>query len=155
MRRRWRQGAGDDERGDAIVLWCLFLALLLLPLGGLSIDLWHGIGVQRQLQAAAQDAAVAGASGIDVQLYRTQGCIVLDPYVAVPLAQANLASQAGLGPLAGEEIVLSPDGEDISVTLREEVHLTLLSLVEGDKPFVVAATASSGPRGSVSGSGCQ
>jgi hypothetical protein len=29
---------GADERGDAMVLWCLLLALMLLPLGGLSID---------------------------------------------------------------------------------------------------------------------
>ena len=45
--------------GDAIVVWCLLLALMLLPLGGLSIDLWHGIAVQRQLQSAAEDAALA------------------------------------------------------------------------------------------------
>jgi Flp pilus assembly protein TadG len=144
-----------DERGDAMVMWCLLLALMLLPLGGLSVDLWHGIAVQRALQSAAEDAATAGASGISVSQYRDTGCLVLDPGVAVPLAQANLASQTDLGPLAGADISVAPGGQSISVTLREDVHLTLLSLVEGDKPLVVTASATSAPRGSVPESGCQ
>lgn len=146
--------SGRDERGDAMVVWCLLIAVTLLPLGGLSVDLWHGIEVQRQLQSAAEDAAVAGASGIDVGEYRQSGCIVLDPLVALPLAEANLASQTALGPLAKEDIVVSADRRQISVVLEQDVHLTLLSWVEGRKPLVVAATASSGPEGSVSGSGC-
>jgi Flp pilus assembly protein TadG len=137
-----------------MVVWCLLLAVLLLPLGGLSVDLWHGIEVQRQLQSAAEDAALAGSSGIDAQEYRGTGCIVLDPASAVALAQANLASQSGLGPLTGADFEVSPDGEQISVTLRTDVKLTLLSLVEGDRPLVVVATATSDAQGSLTGSGC-
>jgi Flp pilus assembly protein TadG len=137
-----------------MIVWCLLVALLLLPLGGLSIDLWHGIAVQRSLQSAAEDAATAGSSGIDVQQYRATGCLVLDPAAAVPLAQANLASQQNLGPLATVAISVSPDDQEISVRLQADVRLTLLSLVEGDKPLVVTATASSSPEGSVRGSGC-
>ena len=47
--RRWGQRAREvsrqrrlEERGDAMVFWCLLLALMLLPLGGLSVDLWNG-----------------------------------------------------------------------------------------------------------------
>ena len=143
-----------DQRGDAMVVLCLLLAIVLLPLGGLSVDLWHGIEVQRQLQSAAEDAALAGSSGINPQVYRETGCIVLEPASAVALAQANLASQTGLGPLAGADLEVNADGEQISVTLRKDVRLTLLSWVEGDRPLVVAATASSGPRGSLTGGGC-
>lgn len=150
--RRWG-AAAHDERGDAMVVWCLLIAVMLLPLGGLSVDLWHGIEVQRQLQSAAEDAAVAGASGIDVVEYRQTGCIVLDPVLAIPLAQANIASQ-GLGPVASADIVVSPDRLEMSVELSEDVHLTLLSWVAGPRPLVVVATATSGPEGSVSGSGC-
>lgn len=146
---------GDDrDRGDAMVVWCLLLAVLLLPLGGLSIDLWHGIAVQRQLQSAAEDAATAGASGINIAVYRRSGCILLNPAVAVPLAQANLASQAGLGDLASVDVQVAPAGNEITVVLRKDVHLTLLKLVEGDRPLVVAAEATSQPIGSVSGNGC-
>ncbi len=148
-------GRGDGrDRGDAMVVWCLLLAVLLLPLVGLSIDLWHGIAVQRQLQSAAEDAATAGASGINIAVYRRSGCILLDPAVAVPLAQANLASQAGLGDLASVDVQVAPAGNEITVVLRKDVHLTLLKLVEGDRPLVVAAEASSQPIGSVSGNGC-
>ena len=155
-RRPWARASGRqrDERGDAMVVWCLLLAVMLLPLAGLSVDLWHGIDVQRQLQSAAEDAALAGSSGIDAQAYRGTGCIVLDPAGAIALAQANLAAQTGLGPLAGAEFEVSPDGDQISVTLRKDVELTLLSFVEGDRPLVVAATATSAPRGSLTGSGC-
>jgi Flp pilus assembly protein TadG len=137
-----------------MVVWCMLLAIMLLPLGGLSVDLWHGIEVQRQLQAAAEDAALAGSSGIDAQEYRDTGCIVLEPSSAVALAQANLAAQSGLGPLVAADFQVSVNNQEISVSLRKDVRLTLLSLVEGDKPLVVAATASSGPTGSVTGAGC-
>ena len=149
-----RGRAQRDERGNAMVVWCLLLAVMLLPLGGLSIDLWHGIAVQRELQAAAEDAAAAGASGIDVTTYRETGCVLLDSSLAVPLAQANLASQPGLGRLAGASIQLGAGDAEISVVLTEDVRLTLLSWVEGDKPLVVSASASSAPRGSVPKEGC-
>jgi Flp pilus assembly protein TadG len=146
--------AERGQRGDAMIVWCILLAVLLLPLGGLTIDLWRGIAAQRSLQSAAEDAATAGSSGIDVQQYRATGCLLLDPVDAVPLAQANLASQADLGPLAAVDISVTPDDRQISVTLEEDVHLTLLSLVEGDRPLVVTATATSAPEGSVQGNGC-
>ena len=149
-----RRALRADERGDAMVVWCLLLALLLLPLGGLSVDLWHGIAVQRQLQSAAEDAATAGASGIDVTEYRESGCVVLNPSTADSLASSDLASQAALGPLLSTDIEVAPDGGEITVVLREDVHLTLLKLVEGNRPLVVTAAATSEPEGSVSGNGC-
>lgn len=152
--QRRRPGRAPSESGEAIVVWCLLLALLLLPLGGLSVDLWHGIAVQRELQSAAEDAASAGASGINVNEYRQSGCVVLDPSSALELASANLASQAGLGPLVSANIEVAPNGSEITVVLRKDVHLTLLRLVEGNRPLVVAAQATAEPAGSVSGTGC-
>jgi Flp pilus assembly protein TadG len=137
-----------------MVIWCMFLALVLLPLGGLSVDLWHGIQAQRQLEAAAEDAAIAGASGIDVGEYRARGCIVLDAALATRLAEANLAAEEGLGALSGTSVEVGPGGEAITVTLQKKVELTLLSLVEGLRPLVVTATASSGPKGSLPGGTC-
>lgn len=143
-----------DDRGDAMVVWCLLLAIMLLPLGGLSVDLWHGIQVQRQLQSAAEDAALAGSSGVNVQEYRADGCIVLDPATAVALAQANLASQTGLGPLAASNFAVAANGQQLTVSLQQSVRLTLLSLVEGKGSFTVSAVATSGPRGSQAAAGC-
>jgi Putative Flp pilus-assembly TadE/G-like len=158
-RRRWYlnkvwHNRASDERGEAMVVWCLGLAILLLPLGGLSVDLWHGIAVQRQLQSAADDAADAGASGIDTGSYRQTGCLVLAPGLAEAMASENLALQVGLGPLRDETIAVSPNGQEITVVLTESVHLTLMALVEGGKTLTVTATATSRPEGSQPGAPC-
>lgn len=137
-----------------MVVWCLLIAVLLLPIGGLSVDLWRAIAAQRDLQAAAEDAALAGASGIDVQAYRTSGCLYLDPSVAEQLAASNLAQQPVAAQLSSSEFSVSSDGRSVQVTLSEDVHLSLLRLVEGDRPLVIAATAASAPVGSLSGGGC-
>jgi len=152
--RRIRRASLRDERGDAMVVWCLLFAVMLLPLGGLSVDLWHGITVQRQLQSAAEDAALAGSSGIDVATYRQTGCIFLDPGAAVALAQQSVASQQGLGDLTAATFQVDPPGQQISVTLQKRVSLTLLALVLGGKSLLVSATAVSAPAGSLSGRGC-
>ena len=152
--RTWRtniaerlRAASRDERGDAIVIWCLGLAILLLPLGGISIDLWHTISEERALQTAATDAADAGASGINTTLYHATGQVALNPTQAVALAEQNLAEQSGLPSLATPPtITVSPDGQQITVQLNTAVHLTLLGLVEGNKPIHIAASSSAAPR---------
>ena len=139
--------AHHDQRGEAMVIWCLGLAILLLPLGGISIDLWHSISDERALQTAAADAAQAGASGINTAVYHTTGQVVLDPNQAVTLAEQNLAQQTGLPALAGPPtITISPDGQQITVQIDSNVHLTLLSLVEGNKPVHIVASGSAAPR---------
>ena len=136
-----------DERGDAMVIWCLGLAILLLPLGGISVDLWHTVSEERSLQSAAVDAADAGSSGINAALYHATGQIALDPTQAVALAEQNLAQQPGLPPLASPPtITVSPDGQHITVQLNTNVHLTLLSLVEGNKSIHIVASSSAAPR---------
>ena len=153
--RTWRTIAGRlraaprDERGDAMVIWCLGLAILILPLGGISIDLWHTISQERALQTAATDAADAGASGINTTLYHATGQIALDPTQAVALAEQNLAEQSGLPTLATPPtITVSPNGQQITVQLNTNVHLTLLSLVEGNTPIHIVASSSAAPRAS-------
>ena len=128
-----------------MVAWCLLLAVLLLPVGGLSIDLWRGISTQRSLEAAAQDAAVAGSSGIDITEYRNVGCVRLDPAIAVRMAEANLGQQSVAATLSGVSVSVGPDDKSITVDLREEVPLTLLRLVVGNRGLSVSASATSAP----------
>ena len=136
-----------DQRGEAMVIWCLGLAVLLLPLGGISIELWHSISDERALQTAAADAAQAGASGINTAVYHATGQVVLNPSQATTLAEENLAQQSGLPALAGPPtITISPDGQHITVRIDSYVHLTLLSLVEGDKLIHIVASSSAAPR---------
>lgn len=148
MRRR-------DERGDAVILWCVLFAALLLPLAGISVDLWRAIALQRHLATAAEDAATAGASGLDLSYYRATGCARLGP-MATTMAQQNLAQQVGLPGGTTASVQVAADGASITVTLTDPMRLSLLGLVEGDKPLVVSATAASGPHQSGPGiSGCE
>ncbi len=133
---------GGVERGEAAVVWCLLVACLLLPLAGISVDLWHAISVQRSLQSAAEDAAAAAASAaVDVARYREAGCVSLVPAVAEQMARQALARQP-LGALSAADIVVGPGDATVSVTLEQPVQLTLLRIVDGGRPIVVAASAS-------------
>src|SRR4051794_15792930 len=82
----------DDERGT-ITLWVLGLCLCIMFLGGLSLDLWRGITLRRDLQARAAAPATAGADGLDEQSLRDGGA-ALDPARARALAADNLAAQS-------------------------------------------------------------
>jgi Flp pilus assembly protein TadG len=136
-----------DERGDAMIVWCLGLAVLLLPLGGISLDLWHAVSQERALQSAASSAADAGASGIDIPTYRTNGDVVLNPTLAVTLARSNLADQSNLPPLSTAPIItVAPGGGQVTVELQENVRLTLLGIFEGNHPIHIVATGSAAPR---------
>jgi Flp pilus assembly protein TadG len=134
-----------DERGDAMVVFVVGLLLVILPLGGISVDLWHSISNERALQSAADAAAAAGAGGIDANAYRYQHRLALDPVLAAGRATASLAGQSGL-PALSSPPEISVAAQHITVILREDVHLTLLRIVAGDRPIRIVATASSAPR---------
>lgn len=137
-----------DQRGDAIVVWCLGLAVLLLPLGGISLDLWHSISDERALQAAAA-AAAAGSSGLDVAAYRQNSTVRLDPNLAAQLALVNLSQQPDLPKLSEPPlVVVDPSGRRMIVQLHETVQLTLLRILLGDKTIRLTATADGAPRAS-------
>ena len=136
-----------DERGDAVVLWCLGLAILLLPLGGVSLDLWHSISDERALQAAATAAAAAGASGINVTAYRQDGTVELDPNLATSLALSNLSQQSNLPTLSGPpSVAVAEDDTSLTVQLHEDVGLSLLRILLGDRSIHLTATAQAAPR---------
>lgn len=139
--RRWH-----DAEDGAVVLWLLGLCVLLLSLGGLSVDLWHVFSERRALVGAADAAAFAGASGLDVDAFRASGDVVLSPPLAEDLARAALARQDDLGSLDGPpEVVADPAA--ITVTLEGRVELRLLRLLApGVDSLELAVTATAEPR---------
>jgi hypothetical protein len=48
----------EDDRGS-VTIWVLGLAMLLLVFGGLALDYWRALALQRELAAVADSAAVA------------------------------------------------------------------------------------------------
>lgn len=126
-------------------MWLLGLSLLLLLFGGIGVDYWRGLALQRELAAVADSAAIAAASGIDEVHYRDTGVLVLDGARARRLAQASADFQGV--PLSRFEVMVSPDGLVVSVLVESVFDLGLLgALIGGAEPVTVRATASAGPR---------
>ena len=131
----------DSDRGS-VTIWMLGLSMLLLLFGGLALDYWRGLALQRELAAVADSAALAAASGIDEVVDRTTGDLVLDPVRSRGLAETAIAWQ-------GAEVLESAvdvDPDLVTVTLTGEVELGLLGVfVDQSEPLTVAARATASP----------
>jgi Flp pilus assembly protein TadG len=132
-----------SDRGS-VTFWMLGLSILLLLFGGLAIDLWRGLAVQRELAAIADSAAVAAASGIDEEHYRITGELLLDRSRAILLGEASAGSQ-GVD-LTTLEVAPAADALSVTVSVVDELELGLLGLfVEQTEPLVIRATATARP----------
>jgi Flp pilus assembly protein TadG len=132
----------SSERGS-ITIWMLGLSILLLVFGGLALDYWRALALQRELASVADSAAVAAASGLDEDVYRTTGEIVLSPTRCRDLANESVSWQ-GVDVLS---TVVDVDTAEVSVTLTAAVELGLLGVfVDEDEPLTVRATATAVPQ---------
>jgi hypothetical protein len=136
-----------SERGS-VTLWVLGLCIAVLMLGGISLDLWRGLAVRREIAAVADAAAVAAASGIDEGAWRTTGLLRLDQAKAAGEALRVAASHPLSGSLVGRPVVsVAPDGSSVSVTVEGWVEWGLLRLVAPGEPgATVRATGVAEPR---------
>ena len=130
-----------SDRGS-LTLWTLGLAVMVLFLGGISLDLWRAFEVRQDLAAMADSAATAGASRIDTAVYRETGDLVIDERAARDAVEANLDSQQDRDRItnrSGPDV----DGAVVTVTLEGDVEFTLLRLfLIGEGPIAVRATGS-------------
>jgi hypothetical protein len=123
----------------------LGLSLLLLLFGGLALDFWRGLALQRELAAVADSAAVAAASGIDEEHYRVTGEVLLDAGRARALALASVDFQDA--PVLAAEVTVSSDRSRVTVVVVGEVELGLLGVfIDDSEPLTVRATATARPR---------
>jgi Flp pilus assembly protein TadG len=131
----------ESERGS-ITLWMLGLSLLILLFGGLALDYWRGLALQRELAAVADSAALAAASGIDEEVYRATGDLVLDPGRSQGLAAAAVSWQN----LEVVDLVVDVAEDSVEVTVTSEVELGLLGVfVDQSEPLLVRASAAAVP----------
>lgn len=131
----------EPDRGS-VTIWVLGLSVLILLFGGLALDYWRALALQRELVAVADSAAVAAASGLDEETYRTTGELVLDPTRARELADAAVGWQ-GVEVVASE-VQVAP--ESVTVTLTAAVDLGLLGVfVDESAPLTVRASATAVP----------
>jgi hypothetical protein len=116
--------------------------MLLLVFGGLALDYWRALALQRELASVADSAAIAAASGIDEAAYRLSGEVVLDTGRARALAAAAIAWQ-GIE-LVAAQVDVQPTS--VSVTLTGAVELGLLGVfVDQEEPLTVRGSATAVP----------
>ena len=137
-----------NDRGF-LTIWLLGLCLLLLVLGGVSLDLWRVFSERQALAGLADSASLAGAAGLDLDAAR-RGLILLDPTDAARRAQASIASQADKGSLvvSSVKIVVVQDPSEVTVSADGQVHLTLLRLLLGDRPVTLHVSSTAAARAS-------
>jgi hypothetical protein len=124
----------------------LGLAVLLLFVGGLSLDLWRAFGARQLVANAADAAAIAGSMGIDTARFRDTGQILLDPGLAGERVRESLAHQGGL-PVIEAAVQVDPDRPQVAVVLTGRVRLTLLHvLLPYQPPLTIQVRAVSVPR---------
>lgn len=130
-----------------VSVWMLGLGIVVLFLGGLSLDLWRAYSVRRSVAEMVDAAADAGASGLDEASFRGPGQPVrLDPARAEALARSALAAEPASAGLASVEV--SAGATQVTVQATALVHLSLVRVLLGDHPLTVVVTGHGEPRGS-------
>lgn len=114
--------------------------MLMLALGGVSVDLWRSFAARRALAAVADAAARAGAMAIDEARYRGSGEIVLVPAAAEARARASVGRQPDAG--AVRAVHVEANERDVTVSVGGAVPLSLLRLLApGELAIEVVASA--------------
>lgn len=133
-----------SDRGS-VTIWMLGLSVLLLLFGGLALDFWRGLALQRELAAVADSAAIAAASGIDEEYYRTTGEVILDATRSRALALTSVAGQDV--DLSSVSSTTSADLDSVTVIVIARLELGLLGVfVDESEPLTVRASATASPR---------
>jgi uncharacterized membrane protein len=132
-----------SERGS-VTLWTLGLSVLLLLFGGLTVDFWRALALQRELAAIADSASIAAASGIDEEHYRATGEVLIDPARANGLVSGYVQSQDVA--LSALSVTTAVDGFSVTVEVIDHLDLGLIGVfVEQQAPLTIRAAATAVP----------
>ena len=118
-----------DERGS-VTAWLMVVPVLLLLLGGVSLDLWAAASVRARLAAVADDAATAGATALDDGALRA-GEVRLDPSMAHD--RALRAVYAHHERERVDAVLVDATETSIGVTVTGIADLRLLGMVGTDR----------------------
>jgi hypothetical protein len=98
------------------------------------------------LAAAADAAAVAGASALDEAAYRSSGAVRLVPSDARRRAQASLADQLDRRALRDARVEATE--EEVSVVVGGTVDFSLLQIASPGDEFAITVRATARPQAS-------
>ena len=136
-----------DEGGFSAPIMVLIMAMMVMFIGGISIDLWRVIANHREVSGLADGAAIAGATAVDIAAFEADPTAhpVLDPALATQRVCQYMADHEGVSacPSATLTVDFAPDLSGIVVSYQREVELTFLRIVEvgGAEPIVVYSDA--------------
>jgi Flp pilus assembly protein TadG len=133
----------SSERGS-VTLWTLGLSIVLLLFGGLMVDFWRALAVQRELAAIADSASIAAASGIDEEHYRSTGEVLIDPARATGLGSDYVGSQDLA--LSALSVTTAADQSSVTVLVTDHLELGLIGVfIDDEAPLVIRAEATALP----------
>jgi Flp pilus assembly protein TadG len=127
-----------DEHGQVMV----FVAILmtgLIAVVGLVTDGGIVFSQRRDLQNAADAAALAGAMQIDESAYRSSGRVVLDERAAREIATQYLQDEGDLD----YSVQVSPTGVEVSVSRQASTSFLRIVGIDG---VDINASSSAAPR---------
>ncbi|WP_059007932.1 TadE/TadG family type IV pilus assembly protein [Streptomyces specialis] len=130
------------DRGQ-ITAFVLPLMATLMAMAGLALDGGLALAAQVRALGEAQEAARAGAQGIDLAAYRADGTLRLDPAQARQLAENYLSD-------VGTEGAVSATQEKVTVTVTAVQDTQLLDLI-GVETLTVTASGAAQPQPGITG----
>ncbi len=133
----------DLERGS-VTFWVLGLTILLLAFGGLALDFWRALAVQREVAAVADAGVAAAASGIDELHYRSTGEIRLSGDRAVSLGAASIDGQGA--DVTSYVFTVAADGSRVDVVVTAEIESGFVAFFADDGRLEIRASSSAEPR---------
>jgi uncharacterized membrane protein len=129
-----------DEGGFSAPILIVVFALMVLVLGGVSVDLWRVLAEHREVTGLADGAALAGATAVDVDaIYAGADEPVLVDVEAVDRACRYLADHASIAACPGPDVAVFVAPDAITIEHARTVDLTLLGFfatLTGDDPTV-------------------
>jgi len=136
-RRRRRHGRAAAGDGGQITAFVVVMAVALILLAGLVLDGGLTLAARERAIGLAQEAARAGAQGINLAVYRQSGNLVLSASLAVADAQRYLAS-------TGSQGTVQVTGNLVTVTVTITQRMQILDAA-GLSAVTVHASASATP----------
>lgn len=136
-----------EEAGFSAPIMILVMAMMVMIIGGISVDLWRVIAEHRDVTGLTDGAAIAGATAVDIAAFEADPTAdpVLDRALATQRVCEYMNAHAGIASCPSPTLTVgfSTDLTAIEVTFQRDVPLTLLRAIElgGAEPIVVYAEA--------------
>ena len=132
------------DRGS-VTVWIMGLTVMIGMLGFLVLAIYVPFSERRGLAGAADQAAQAGATALDEDLFRSTGVLQLDPVLARERALQSIENQNLDIDVANSSVDATAD--EVTVVLEAQVNDSFISIFDqGDGPLIIRVTATGTPR---------